>query len=243
MKPIKLFNVMLVGLVMAAAGSAYSQEGQGQGLGPSHPLDEQTTSKALAKRGYSPYAGRTYPTQVYWGDQHVHTGWSVDAGGFGATLGPEEALRFARGEEVLSNSGQPAKLSRPLDWIVVSDHSDMAGTIFSIRDGDPEFMKNPKIKKWHELMQSGNGKQAASEIIAAQANDKIPAEMKNVKFAMNTWRKNTAIMEKYNEPGRFTAFIGFEWTCNGGGGNNLHRNIVYRDGKTPGGSDGSLYHF
>jgi len=213
---------------MLFLGPAY---GGGQGLGPAHPLDEQTTSKALAKRGFSPYAGRTYPTQVYWGDQHVHTGWSVDAGGFGATLGPEEALRFARGEEVLSNTGQPAKLSRPLDWIVVSDHSDMAGTIFSIRDGDPEFMKNPKIKKWHELMQSGKGLLAASEIIKAQANNKIPAEMKNKKFAMNTWRKNTAIMEKYNEPGRFTAFIGFEWTCNGGGGNNLHRNIVYRDGK------------
>jgi len=191
MEPIELLKVMrvgmiLTGLVMAAAGSAYGQEGQGQGLGPAHPLNDNTTNEALLKRGYSPYAGRTYPTQVYWGDQHVHTGWSVDAGGFGATLGPEEALRFARGEEVLSNSGQPAKLSRPLDWVVVSDHSDMAGTIF---------------------------------------------EMKNVKFAMNTWRKNTAIMEKYNEPGRFTAFIGFEWTCNGGGGNNLHRNIVYRDGK------------
>jgi len=236
MKPNKLFKailagMILTGLVMAAAGSASSQEGQGQGLGPSHPLDEESTNRALKKQGFSPYAGRTYPTQVYWGDQHVHTGWSVDAGGFGATLGPEESLRFARGEEVLSNSGQPAKLSRPLDWVVISDHSDMAGTIFSIRDGDPAFMKNPTIRKWHELMQAGNGKQAASEIIAAQANDKIPAEMKNVKFAMNTWRKNTAIMEKYNEPGRFTAFIGFEWTCNGGGGNNLHRNIVYRDGK------------
>jgi len=236
MEPIELLKVMrvgmiLTGLVMAAAGSAYGQEGQGQGLGPAHPLDDNTTNEALLKRGYSPYAGRTYPTQVYWGDQHVHTGWSVDAGGFGATLGPEEALRFARGEEVLSNSGQPAKLSRPLDWVVVSDHSDMAGTIFSIRDGDPDFMKNPTIRKWHELMMAGKGKQATSELIAAQSNNKIPVEMKNVKFAMNTWRKNTAIMEKYNEPGRFTAFIGFEWTCNGGGGNNLHRNIVYRDGK------------
>ncbi len=79
----------------------------------------------------------------------------------------------------------------------------MMGTIFSIRDGDPAFMKNPIIKAWHDLMKAGNGKQAASEIIAAQANDRIPVEMKNVKFAMNTWRKNTAIMEEYNDPGRF----------------------------------------
>ena len=82
---------LVYGCVLCSV-SAYAQ-----GLGPTHPLDEETTSDALSKRGYSPYAGRTYPTQVYWGDQHVHTGWSVDAGGFGATLGPEEALLFDRG--------------------------------------------------------------------------------------------------------------------------------------------------
>ena len=70
---------------------------QAQGLGCSHEMDEETTNASLQTRGFSPYAGRTYPTQVYWGDQHVHTGWSVDAGGIGATLDPEEALRFALG--------------------------------------------------------------------------------------------------------------------------------------------------
>jgi len=209
------------------SGTAY-----GAGVvGGNYASDKETTSKALSTRGFSPYAGRKYPTQVYWGDQHVHTGWSVDAGGFGATLGPEDALRFARGEEVISSTGVPAKLSRPLDWLVVSDHSDMAGTIFSIRDGDPAFMKVPQIKKWHDMMKAGKGGDAASEIVIAQSNNKIPAELKNKKFAMNTWRKSTAIMEKYNEPGRFTAFIGYEWTSNAGGGNNLHRNVIYRDGK------------
>ena len=81
--------------------------------------------------GFLPLSpGATIPTRVLWGDQHVHTGWSVDAGAFGATLGPEEALRFARGEEVMSSLGQPAKLSRPLDWAAVTDHSDAAGVIF-----------------------------------------------------------------------------------------------------------------
>ena len=184
----------------------------GQGLGEAHQIDEEMANQSLSTQGYSPYAGRTYPTRVYWGDQHVHTGWSVDAGGFGTTLGPEAAVRFARGEEIISSAGNRVKLSRPLDWVVVSDHSDMAGSIFAIRDGDPAFMKNPRIKEWHDLMQAGKGKQVASEIIASQANDRIPAEMKNAKFAMNAWRRNTAIMEQYNEPGRFTALIGFEWT-------------------------------
>ena len=215
----------------AVAPLLVSVTAYGQGLGPQHQIDEETANKSLSTQGYSPYAGRNYPTQVYWGDQHVHTGWSVDAGGFGTTLGPEAAIRFAQGEEIISSAGNPVKLSRPLDWVVIADHSDMAGSIFSIRDGDPAFMKNPRIKKWHDLMQAGKGKQVASEIIASQSNDRIPEEMKDVKFAMDTWRKNTAIMEQYNEPGRFTALIGFEWTCNAGGGNNLHRNIIYRDGK------------
>jgi hypothetical protein len=203
-----------------------------QGLGPETKMSEAASNAALAKeQGFSPYVGREYPTQVYWGDQHVHTGWSVDAGGFGATLGPEDALRFAKGEEVTSSTGVPARLSRPLDWIVVSDHSDMMGTIFSIRDGDATFMENPTIKKWHDLMKAGKGTQAASEIILAQSSGKVPEIMKDVKVAMTNWRKSTAIMEEYNDPGRFTAFIGYEWTSNGGGGNNLHRNVIYRDGK------------
>ena len=101
-------------------------------------MNPEATAKAFPGRGFSPYAGRNYPTRVFWGDQHVHTGWSVDAGAFGATLGPEEALRFARGEEVMSSMGVPVKLSRPLDWAAITDHSDAAGVIFEIKDGNPD---------------------------------------------------------------------------------------------------------
>ena len=88
------------------------------------------------KPGYSPYAGRNYPERPYFGDEHVHTAWSVDAGGSGTTLGPEEATRFARGEEVTSTSGQPVKLGQPLDWVAITDHSDMMGMITEIKGGD-----------------------------------------------------------------------------------------------------------
>jgi hypothetical protein len=194
-------------------------------------MNPEATATAFPKRGFSPYAGRNYPTRVFWGDQHVHTGWSADAGAFGATLGPEEALRFARGEEVMSSLGEPAKLSRPLDWVAVTDHSDAAGVIFEIRDGNPDLMVDPLARRWHDMMAGGQGVQAASEMIAAQSNNKIPSVMKDPRLAMTVWEKNTAIMEKYNEPGRFTAFIGYEWTSNAGGGDNLHRNVIYRDGK------------
>src|SRR5512147_2859462 len=79
------------------------------------------------KPPYSPYAGRNFPTRPLFGDTHLHTGFSMDAGAFGARLGPREAYRFARGEELLSNTGLPVKLSRPLDFLVVADHSDGMG--------------------------------------------------------------------------------------------------------------------
>ena len=194
-------------------------------------INPEAAAHAFPKRGYSPYAGRNYPTRVFWGDEHVHTGWSVDAGAFGATLGPEEALRFARGEQVMSSLGEPAKLSRPLDWAAITDHSDAAGTIFEIRDGNPNLMTDPLLKKWHDMMVSGRGVEAASEMISAHSNNRVPAGLKDPRLALSVWKKNTSIMEKYNEPGRFTAFIGYEWTSNAGGGDNLHRNVIYRDGK------------
>ena len=219
--------VYLVGVSMSAMAAAQDPVASDD-IGIINP---EAAAHAFPKRGFSPYANRNYPTRVFWGDQHVHTGWSVDAGAFGASLGPEEALRFARGEQVTSSLGEPARLSRPLDWAAVTDHSDAAGVIFEIRDGNPNLMIDPLAKRWHDMMASGQGVQAASEMIAAQSNNKVPPVMKDPRLAMSIWAKNTAIMEKYNEPGRFTAFIGYEWTSNAGGGDNLHRNVIYRDGK------------
>ncbi|HET6304622.1 MAG TPA: DUF3604 domain-containing protein [Myxococcota bacterium] len=221
---------LLAGL-LAWGSAAPAQEAARTDVGV---LDPAAAAKPFRKiDAYSPYAGWNYPMRVFWGDQHVHTGWSADAGAFGCTLGPEEALRLARGEEVMASTGQPAKLSRPLDWAAITDHSDGAGTIFEIRAGNPEFMKDPDLKRWHEMMKQGpeEGVKAASEMIRAQSTGKVSPIMKDPKFARSIWAKNTAIMEKYNEPGRFTAFIGYEWTSNAGGGDNLHRNVIYRGGK------------
>jgi len=190
-------------------------------------------TKFYKKAGYSPYQGKSYPARPYFGDEHVHTAWSVDAGMAGATLTPEDAVRFARGAEVVSTTGQPVKLGRPLDWIAVTDHSDGMGTIFELKMGNPEMMKDPTLKRWHDMIGQG-GEQAVKatlELVGAQANKKLPPLIMDPKFAKSTWEKNTAIMEKYNEPGRFTAFISYEWTSNAGGGDNLHRNVIYRDNK------------
>jgi Protein of unknown function (DUF3604) len=173
-----------------------------------------------------------YPQQVYWGDQHVHTGWSADAGLAGATLGPEEAVRFARGEKVISSTGQDAQLKRPFDWIAVTDHSDGMGTISELKGGNPEFMSDPTAKRWHDLMAKGGEEslQAKKEAVAAQASKSLPKVFMEPKWMKSAWERTVDIMEKYNEPGKFTAFIAYEWTSNGENGQNLHRNVIFRDG-------------
>src|SRR3954470_5658291 len=92
------------------------------------PLDKEKAEAAHNRPAtYSPYAERDFPTRPFFGDTHLHTSFSMDAGAFGARLTPRDAYRFARGEQVTSSTGQSAKLSRPLDFLVVADHSDNMG--------------------------------------------------------------------------------------------------------------------
>lgn len=172
------------------------------------------------------------PDKVYWGDQHVHSGWSADAGLAGTTLPPEQAVRFARGEEVKSTTGAMAKLERPLDWMALTDHSDGMGVVNLMRKKNPEFMADPTVNRWITMMDGGGqqGADAAREVINAQSTLTLPKVIMNPKWMMSAWQKNVDIMEKYNEPGKFTALIGYEWTSNGADGNNMHRNVIFRDG-------------
>jgi hypothetical protein len=182
------------------------------------------------KRGYSPYAGRYFPTQVFWGDTHLHTSNSLDARAFGTVLGPEEAYRLARGEEITATHGEKVKLSRPLDWLVVADHSDGMGAMNEIIKGDPNLMSDATVKDWHQRINQG-GKEAlmaTMDVINSFALGKIPEVLIDEDFAQTVWDRYIKTAEKYNEPGRFTTIIGYEWTSTENG-NNLHRNVLYRD--------------
>ena len=185
---------------------------------------------------YSPYAQRSFPSRVYWGDTHLHTGLSLDAGLFGNTLGPDEAWRFARGEEVVSSTGLPVKLGRPLDWMVLTDHTDMMGIATDIQAGTPNILAVPEGKRWHEGFKKGGQEagKAAFELITAFSQFKVPEKMladyaPGSRISNNVWERIVDAAEKYNEPGKFTAFIGFEWTSVPKGFN-LHRNVILRDG-------------
>ena len=191
-------------------------------------------------KAYSPYAQRSFPSRIYWGDTHVHTGLSLDAGLFGNILGPEEAYRLARGEEIKSSTGQRVKLSRPLDWLVVTDHSDMMGIATDIQNGAPNVLAVPKGKEWHEGFKKGGeaaGK-AAFDLITHFAQMKVPEKLLNdyspgSPIYDKVWDRIIKAGDDFNEPGRFTALLGFEWTSVPKGFN-LHRNVILRDGGSRG---------
>ncbi|MDK3075040.1 DUF3604 domain-containing protein [Sedimentitalea sp. JM2-8] len=196
-------------------------------------IDPAGIERFFNQPGYSPYAGRSFPSRPLWGEQHLHTSWSPDAFGGGTRVGPDDALKYAKGAEITSNTGQQVRLSRPYDWIVVADHSDALGVVASIYEGDPAFMSDPTLKRWHDEMRKGGEAATAvvMEMITLQGEGRIPPAMTDTTTQMDMWREMTRIVESHNQPGIFSAIIGYEWTSNYGGGNNLHRNVIYRDGK------------
>jgi hypothetical protein len=196
--------------------------------------DEASLSGAARTEPYSPYAERDFPNLPLWGDTHLHTAISFDAGAFGVRLLPPDAYRFARGEEVISSTGLPVRLSRPLDFLVVSDHSDNMGFFPNLQAGAPYVMASEKGRKWHGMIEAGGQEavKAAVELITAFSQDKFPKELASLPGASvyrSTWDDIINAAEEANDPGTFTAFIGYEWTSLVKG-NNLHRVVMYRDG-------------
>ncbi len=186
-----------------------------------------------AQDHFSPYAGRNFPTNVYWGDTHLHTGMSMDAGAFGARLMPDDAYRFAKGEEVTSSTGQRVRLSRPLDWLVVADHSDNMGFFPRLYAGEPSMLADPTGRRWYDSIQAG-GQEAvgvAVEIVQAITGNSFPealASLPGTPAYRDAWELTIKAAEDNYDPGEFTAFIGYEWTSTESG-INLHRVVVYRD--------------
>ena len=198
-------------------------------------IDKERLGAAHSKRPYSPYAGGAIPNKVYWGDTHLHTSFSMDAGAFGARMGPEDAYRFARGEEVKSATAGRARLARPLDFLVVADHSDNMGWFPDLFAASPSLLSDPTGREWYDKIQAGQGMEVAMQVIDSFSRGEFPEGMMyypDTKAYKDAWAKTIDAAEKYNDPGRFTAFIGYEWTSQVPPGQNLHRVVIYRDDAT-----------
>jgi hypothetical protein len=221
-------------VIVAAFAVGFSSATLAQ-YSPPGELPDEPLKHSDPELPYSPYASGTAATRVFWGDTHLHTSYSMDAGAFGARLGPEEAYRFARGEQVESSTAGQVRLARPLDFLVVADHSDNMGFFPDLFAGNPEILADPTGKKWYDMVQAGGEQSvnAALQIIDSFSRGQFPDALMywpDSKPYKDAWAKTIAAAEKYNEPGRFTAFIGYEWTSQVPPGQNLHRVVIYRDG-------------
>jgi hypothetical protein len=178
---------------------------------------------------YSPYPDENFPNQIFFGDTHLHTSYSADAGMIGNTIGPDQAYRFAKGEVVTSSTGVRARLARPLDFLVVADHAENLGLAPLLMADDPALLATDFGQSLKERMDAGDpaGAWKIWSDSKASGNDPL-ADYPDI--YRTAWSHITQTAEDHNQPGQFTAFIGFEWTSNPGK-NNLHRNVIFRGGK------------
>jgi Protein of unknown function (DUF3604) len=198
------------------------------------------TSSVRGEQSYSPHADQSFPTNVYWGDTHVHTRLSYDAFIFGNRMrGPDEAYRFARGDAISMNNGMKAKLQRSLDFLVVADHGAAIGQFLKLELADPVLLQTKSGRSLYTRYQAikdnfywSNPEDPSFIADVFLGKD----DVKDAVFLQSVWDEVIASAEKFNDPGRFTAFIGYEWTsekerASTDSRGNLHRVVIFRDGK------------
>lgn len=218
-------------------------------LSASIAQDASETKQPSADYYYSPAANQTNPTNVYWGDTHLHTNMSVDANGMGnRALSPDVAYRFAKGERVRAHNGQMVRLRRPLDFIVISDHAVNIGVLPRLRRLDPLILKTEVGRKWLDLLSTTPFN--TGEVVSATEPDARKEALRQIgqgraffwkawstdyvsdePFRRSVWEEVCANADRHNEPGRFTAFIGYEWTPSSRHPKspNFHRNVIFED--------------
>ena len=188
---------------------------------------------AAQQAPYSPPVSREHPRNLYWGDTHLHTELSGDAYVFGTRTGPDLAYRFAKGEQVVSTTGQPVKLRRPLDFLVVADHANNLGANYARGNynENPGFRESALGKLWQAAREEiladpeVDEEQLAKERLYTVHREGL-VSVRHDGFRGSVWESIGAMAERHNDPGKFTAFIGYEWTPSRGA---VHRVVVFRD--------------
>ena len=217
----RAIRILLASLLIAPAAPSLSAETE-SAPDPGAPVETIQTA-------YSIPAQAVIPRLLLWGDTHLHTRLSQDAFSFGVTLGPDDAYRFARGETVTATHGQRARLDRPLDFLVIADHANGLGAMQALVDGNEKLVADARLAEWRRLLLEVGGARAGLAISEEGRLEGWPDALNDPEIIAPAWREVVESAERHNQPGAFTALIGYEWTS-WPGGSNLHRVVVYRDG-------------
>jgi len=210
--------VLTAALVVLPGGSALGQEWT--------PEKDQLVEQP---KPYSSYVDQHFPQRVFFGDSHFHSSLSVDSGMIGNRVDLDQAFRFARGEEIVTSTGQRAQLNRPLDFLVVSDHAEYLGIADLLNTGNPELLATDVGREWYEAMQMGGDTAWSTAVGMMEDFSKGIPRFRDAKLERSVWDRVVDTASKYNAPGTFTAFNGYEWSSLTDG-NNLHRVVLFRDG-------------
>ena len=172
-------------------------------------------------------------TQLYWGDTHLHTNYSPDAYALlTTTADPDTSYRFAKGLPVIADlSRARVQIRTPLDFLVVTDHAEFMGVISELALGNEELMETELGQRWKPMLEEGRGSEVFFELVDAANRDPaslLPLNSEDVRSTV--WESIVDTAETHNEPGVFTAFIGWEWSSLPDG-RNLHRIVFTPDGK------------
>jgi len=190
------------------------------------------TTKTIAKEPYSPYVEQHHPVDVYWGDTHLHTRLSLDAYALGNRLTPTDAYRFARGEGIIANNGMQVRLRRPLDFLVAADHAENMGVVAALDTADITLLKTQEGRQLYDRLQAAR-KQAGDPKGFPLLGTLFTDGVRDVGYRQSIWDSVAANAEMYNAPGKFTAFVGYEWSAMIGdltGYSAIHRVVIFKDG-------------
>jgi hypothetical protein len=189
---------------------------------------------------YSPAVRDTFPDNVYWGDTHLHTFLSGDAYSMGNSVTPDEAYRFARGETVRATGGEDVRLQRPLDFLMVADHAENIGVLPRLVAGDAKLMASPHGEYFADMLKT---RLSLPEVLSSADQEEFNRTGGVLMAAKGAWKGDYAIdktmareiwnevidvAEKYNDPGNFTTFAGYEYSSAAFG--MLHRNVLFAGG-------------
>jgi hypothetical protein len=176
-------------------------------------------------------AVRGEPSQVFWGDTHLHTSYSPDAFFFGnETADPDTAYRYAKGLPVVHPYHRAKiQIGTPLDFLVVADHAEMMGVPLRLFQGDQTLTKTATGRRIVKMVKAGKGQEVFIEFVGAINEGKPYEDLNGEDTRRSVWSDMVSITERHHAPGRFTSFIGWEWTSTPGG-KNLHRVVFMPQG-------------